>query len=817
MTSSSVLSGAIEQVGWLTDDQAALFAAADAAAGGPPLVFQQSITLWGPLDPSLAAAAVQLVVVRHAALRTVVVHRGVARPVQMVLFQRRATVGAVDLRSFDAVARGRHAAGLIEQDLSTRFDLQRDPLLRVTLVRQADEQTLLLFAVSPLVADTWSLGVVIEDFLFCYERLLRGAEIDALAAEARELGRRERNFLSWAQGRSARPADAEFWVESVKGAGGPARPPALTPKASRPTTWASREAVLDPAETERVLAAARAHGLPVETYAEAAWGLVLQRAAGRRDVVFGSVRANRGDDRADLRRAVGPFAAAVPARVTAEPDDTVASFLRRVDERATAALGQPRCALAEVARETGLGADLLATLFEFEGRPLESDGLSAVSRAQVKMESSYPPRRASCVATAALAAGRLRLWVGCDAPYVRRDAERILDWWRTALTALAADDVPLDELDITPDDERTKILEEFNEATFELPEDTTVAGLVAQRAAAESEGVALWAGERTVTWSELARLIEEAGLVPPEAASEGHAADASAPESPSETEAANPRQAEPLTSLSLGGAVELTPEGGTANPREPEPPAGLSSGAVVDRTPEAVAAVIAGLTDPAHVNFALNPTLDQLFDHEKPVLVSVAPAGSPGFAVECLALARGVPVVLADESELAESARFAQLVWSRAANVVVAEPEALAHLTSASEHLGFLTAVRRIVIPGPDYPVSLVRRLALYTTATWFRAHTPTGRGLWVTLGPVARVAEERPNLGRPLANVRLYVMDGRRSCGIGQAGELCVPTGALPGDSPETMPNPFGEGLLARTGDRARWLPDGQLDLLGP
>ena len=78
--------------------------------------------------------------------------------------------------------------------------------------------------------------------------------------------------------------------------------------------------------------------------------------------------------------------------------------------------------------------------------------------------------------------------------------------------------------------------------------------------------------------------------------------------------------------------------------------------------------------------------------------------------------------------------------------------------------------------------------------------------------------------IGKPIANTKIYIMNGGNLCGIGVPGELCttgdgVARGYL--NRPELtaekfVKNPFGEGRMYRTGDLARWLPDGNIEFLG-
>ncbi|MDR1135404.1 MAG: amino acid adenylation domain-containing protein, partial [Clostridiales Family XIII bacterium] len=78
--------------------------------------------------------------------------------------------------------------------------------------------------------------------------------------------------------------------------------------------------------------------------------------------------------------------------------------------------------------------------------------------------------------------------------------------------------------------------------------------------------------------------------------------------------------------------------------------------------------------------------------------------------------------------------------------------------------------------------------------------------------------------IGRPIENKKLYILDGMKLCGIGVPGELCIAGAGLARgymNQPELtaekfIENPYGEGRLYRSGDLARWLPDGNIEYLG-
>ena len=129
--------------------------------------------LHGPLNVKSLSNVIQLLVNRHAALRTRFVWRdGV--PVQRVDGYQAATVEEFEAPGWtdDAIHRELNA-------LHARpFDLERGPLFRVTILRHGEEHFSLLLSVHHIVIDGWSLYQLIDELFAFYHALQSGTTVD---------------------------------------------------------------------------------------------------------------------------------------------------------------------------------------------------------------------------------------------------------------------------------------------------------------------------------------------------------------------------------------------------------------------------------------------------------------------------------------------------------------------------------------------------------------------------------------------------------------------------------------------------------------
>ncbi|GGG78392.1 hypothetical protein GCM10011415_29220 [Salipiger pallidus] len=135
-----------------------------------------------------------------------------------------------------------------------------------------------------------------------------------------------------------------------------------------------------------------------------------------------------------------------------------------------------------------------------------------------------------------------------------------------------------------------------------------------------------------------------------------------------------------------------------------------------------------------------------------------------------------------------------------------------------------LSKVRHLFLGGEPLPGALVQEFSRITDASVTNMYGPTETTIWSST-EVAQAGDGVVNIGKPLANQQLYVLDDDlQPVGVGMPGELWIGgEGVTRGywgreelTTERFVPNPFHTGRMYRTGDLVRRRMDGRIDFIG-
>lgn len=186
-----------------------------------------------------------------------------------------------------------------------------------------------------------------------------------------------------------------------------------------------------------------------------------------------------------------------------------------------------------------------------------------------------------------------------------------------------------------------------------------------------------------------------------------------------------------------------------------------------------------------------------------------------GVALHC-----GATLVLGSQSSLLPGPSLADLLRSQSVTTIVLPPSVLSPLSAE----GF-PALHTLIVGAEPVTAEFVKRWG--SGRRIFNIYGATETTVFSTIAE-CRADGAKPSIGRPIANTQVYLLDSRQQpVPVGAPGELYVGgVGLARGylNRPELtaerfIPDPFsGEpgARLYRTGDLARYLPDGNIDFLG-
>ncbi|SDY88535.1 non-ribosomal peptide synthetase [Pseudomonas salomonii] len=250
-----------------------------------------ALRLRGELDEDAVRASFQQLIQRHEALRTRFYERD-GQAFQRVEASTGFELQVIDLSDLPTTEREARAQQIREDEARTLFDLEKGPLLWVTLVRLDDEDHQLLVTLHHIIADGWSLNILIDEFSRLYAAAIQGQslKLPPLALQYADYGSWQRQWLAEGEGQR----QLAYWQAQL-GEEHPALSLATDhPRSALHTHSASRHSVrLNAALSEAIRQVAQAHESTPFMVLLAAFQSLLYRYSGQRDIRIGVPNANR--------------------------------------------------------------------------------------------------------------------------------------------------------------------------------------------------------------------------------------------------------------------------------------------------------------------------------------------------------------------------------------------------------------------------------------------------------------------------------------------------------------------------------------------
>ena len=328
--------------------------------GNGTYINQLSVDVDG-LDPERFRAAWQATMDAHDILRSGFIWQGELQE-QLQIIHRRLELPytLLDWRERDDITQA--LEDFTTADLAQGFDLTEAGLLRVTLIRVAEQRHHLIFTNHHILMDGWSSAQMLGEVLQRY----------AGQQPPRPLSRYA-DYIQWLQRQDAAVSEA-FWLAQLADFHEPtvlAQAAAGGGEVRADKGHVLKHYQLDAPRTRRLNEFAREQKVTANTLVQAAWLLLLQRYTGSTCVAFGTTVAGRPAELVGIEQQVGLFINTLPVIAGSRPDQTVAAWLAAVQAQNLSLREFEHTPLANIQRWAGQGGEsLFDTLLVFENFPI---------------------------------------------------------------------------------------------------------------------------------------------------------------------------------------------------------------------------------------------------------------------------------------------------------------------------------------------------------------------------------------------------------------------------------------------------------------
>ncbi|MBQ0011702.1 MAG: amino acid adenylation domain-containing protein, partial [Clostridiales bacterium] len=797
----------------------------------------QNLRLTGEVNPDAMREALQKMLDRHEILRTQFLMMD-GEPVQKILEH-------VDA-DFEYVRDTETAESELISGFVKPFDLSKLPLVRVRLVDRG-EYHLLSIDMHHIVGD----GMSVATFTRELNALYNGEELEPLTHQFKD-------YSEWMATRDL-SAQAAYWKSQFED-----EIPVLDLPLdhTRPQEQSYSGAMLynhtgkKLGEKIRKLAA-KTGSTEFMVFMSAAM-VLLSKYSRQEDIVIGSPISGRTHK--DTEGMLGMFINTLAMRGKPENTKTYMAFLSEVKETCLKAYENQEYPFEDLVEAVEVVRDmsrnpLFDVMLVLQNNETEEIQLGNAKSEYAEMEDTV----AKFDLTFNIGESDGDYDIGleyCTALFKEESVSALLDHFIVVLDKLTEEpEAQLGQLEVVGEEERQKILSEFNATTTDYPRDKTVVELFEEQVQKTPDNIAVVFENDQLTYAQLnakanqvAYRLRELGVKPDDFVV---------------------MLAERSLEMMIG-IFGILKAGGAYVPVDPSYPADRIAFMLEDAQPKAVltymttieteipvidlsdSSVYTGMTeDPECVNHAedliyciytsgttgkpkgstiIHRNVVRLVKHtnfaELDEQTVILQTGSMSFDASTLevwgTLLNGGKLVLTNIEVLTDSHRLKALIDMQGVNTMWMTSTLFNQMitTDASTFDG----LKHLLIGGEklsDQHVKIFkdRRNGVKLT----NGYGPTENTTFTTTYEIPDDFEMIP-IGRPIANTTVYVLQGENLCGVGVPGELCtagdgVARGYL--NRPELtverfVKNPFGEGKMYRTGDLVRWMPDGNVEYLG-
>ncbi|MFE4130544.1 non-ribosomal peptide synthase/polyketide synthase [Peribacillus sp. YIM B13482] len=824
-----------------------------------PYMVQLSFLFKGKLDILTFEQAWKSTIQRHEIFRSAFVWDEIENPLQVVYAHIPFKLNEVDWRALSAEEKEEKRKAFLATDRKQAFLFDEAPLMRVTVIQEAEEEYRVVWTHHHILLDGWSLPLVFNELLTVYQKRIKGEAVDLPKSPP------FKKYIQWLKEQDQEQAE-QFWREKLRGFTAPTLLGLESKEQEKGYT--GKVTYLSEEQTQALQNWAKRNRLTLNTVIQGAWAYLMSQYSGEDDIVYGVTSSGRPTEIIDVENIVGPFITTSPTRIQLIDDIKVMDWLQKIQEEEIERRQYEYASLTEIQgwSEVPRGTPLFHSLYVFENYPVkgESSGNLEIGELEGVEQTHYP------LGLTVVPGSQLSLKLKYDrSKFNGLTIERMLGHLSQVLKQMIENvDQTLSELVYVTEIEQKQLLEEWNDNAAAYPRESVIHKLFEDQVDRTPDTVAVVDENHQLTYRELnekanqlAHYLQKCGVGTEslvglcfqrsvemivglmgilKAGAAYVPLDPSYPESHLRyiledtgiqvlvtNEVSQGWIPEEVETVCLDRDQAMISQENTLSP-------------ICKVTGENLAYVIytSGSTgNPKGVLVQHHSVLNlscglqkEVFSHETPVNMRVGLNASIAFdssVKQLQMLLYGSSLYIIPNEVRSDPQQFVTYIRENKLEMFDTTPSLLQLLIDGGllETNDGVHVPSKVLVGGEAIVPSLWEQLVEADKVHFYNVYGPTECTVDATCYRIKKESR-RVTIGRPLPNVQAYVLDENLlPVPVGVTGELYIGGAGLARgylNRPELtserfIPHPFNEGeRLYRTGDLVRYLADGHLDYLG-
>ena len=473
------------------------------------------IRVTSAVDVEVLRRAFQALVDRHPCLRTVFLD-GAGEPVQQV-----SDKAEVCFEYFDAQTRSKaEVEKLLIEKTHVPFSLTQGPLFRASLYARSENDYLLHVAVHHIVADYWSLTLLLDEVGKLYK-----AHLSKMEPELAPLEYGYADFVEWQREKLSSPEGERLWSYWKEELSGELPPLALPTDNARPPLQTFRGSshpfTLDARLTDKLKHFGAEQQTTLFATLLAAFQILLYRLTSQKQITVGCPVAGR--PRAEFANTVGYFINTVPLRADFQQQQTFINFLSQIRKRVSKAFAHDQYPFSLMVEQLGLARDpaiapVYQSMFVFQqtygkhsddfvrfalGQPQARVALGGLQLESISIEQ----RTAQFDLTLTVGEGPDGLvgaWEYNSDLFEKTTIARWAESFSLLLEGIISrPEIPVSQLPMLSAREHNRLIEELNQTELEYDREQCLHDLIAKQAKLKPASTAIVWGETQISYTEL--------------------------------------------------------------------------------------------------------------------------------------------------------------------------------------------------------------------------------------------------------------------------------------------------------------------------